>query len=82
MKLSHLFVARAVAGADTATPGQLSPNEPKRTNARSSVGARGARRGVDARGAPERQRENQRRLDVGADHRTPAMKKGHRGTYP
>ena len=31
---------------------------------------------------PEKLEENQRRLDVGKDHRTPAMKKGHRGTYP
>ena len=36
----------------------------------------------DARREPEKQKENQRRLGVGPDHKTPAMKKGHRGTIP
>ncbi len=31
---------------------------------------------------PEKLRQNQERLQVGADHRTDAMKKGKRGTYP
>lgn len=30
----------------------------------------------------EKLRQNQQRLQVGADHRTDAMKKGRRGTYP
>jgi hypothetical protein len=30
----------------------------------------------------EKLRENQERLHVGSDHRTDAMKKGKRGTYP
>ena len=30
----------------------------------------------------EKLRENQQRLQVGADHRTESMKKGHRGTFP
>lgn len=30
----------------------------------------------------EKPRLNQQRLQVGADHRTDAMKKGRRGTYP
>jgi hypothetical protein len=30
----------------------------------------------------EKLRLNQQRLHVGADHRTDAMKKGRRGTYP
>lgn len=30
----------------------------------------------------EKLRQNQERLHVGADHRTDAMKKGKRGTYP
>ena len=30
----------------------------------------------------EKLRQNQQRLHVGADHRTDAMKKGRRGTYP
>jgi hypothetical protein len=31
---------------------------------------------------PEKLKQNQERLHVGADHRTEAMKKGKRGTYP
>jgi hypothetical protein len=31
---------------------------------------------------PEKLAENQRKLHVGADHKTPEMKKGHRGTFP
>ena len=49
---------------------------------RTSKGARGMRSGGDARREPERQRENQKRLGVGPDHKTPEMKKAHRGTFP
>ena len=49
---------------------------------RTSKGVRGARAGGDARREPEKQKENQRRLRVGTDHRTPEMKKGNRGTFP
>ena len=52
------------------------------TRTRTSQGARGARSGANARREPERQKENQKRLRVGSDHRTPEMKKGHRGTFP
>ena len=31
---------------------------------------------------PEKLKQNQQRLHVGSDHRTDAMKKGKRGTYP
>ena len=31
---------------------------------------------------PEKLRQNQERLRVGTDHKTDAMKKGKRGTYP
>lgn len=31
---------------------------------------------------PEKLRQNQQRLRVGTDHKTDAMKKGKRGTYP
>ena len=31
---------------------------------------------------PEKLQENQRRLNVGSDHKTPDMKKGRRGTFP
>ena len=30
----------------------------------------------------EKLKQNQQRLQVGADHKTDAMKKGKRGTYP
>ncbi|HVL34960.1 MAG TPA: hypothetical protein VM489_04740 [Burkholderiales bacterium] len=49
---------------------------------RSSKTARGARSAGDARREPEKQKENQRRLGVGPDHKTPEMKKGNRGTFP
>ena len=54
------------------------PENPNRT----SKTARGARSGGDARREPERQKENQKRLGVGPDHKTPEMKKNHRGTFP
>jgi hypothetical protein len=65
-----------------ATPRQPASDEARPTVMRTSAAARGAKRGADARGDPEKQKENQRRLDVGTDHKTPAMKKGHRGTFP
>ncbi|OFW22366.1 MAG: hypothetical protein A3H27_11570 [Acidobacteria bacterium RIFCSPLOWO2_02_FULL_59_13] len=58
------------------------PSELKQASPRTSAGARGARRGTDARRDPAKQKENQKRLDVGSDHKTAAMKKGHRGTFP
>jgi hypothetical protein len=43
---------------------------PERDNqTRTSKGARGARSGGDARREPEKQKENQRRLGVGPDHK-------------
>jgi len=54
------------------------PENPSRTNKT----ARGARSGGNARRDPERQKENQKRLRVGTDHKTPEMKKGNRGTFP
>lgn len=60
------------------TPPQDKPVRDERT----SKTARGSRSGADARGQPEKQKENQRRLRVDSDHRTPEMKKGHRGTFP
>ena len=55
---------------------------PDRNPTQTSKGARGQRHGDDARNRPEKQRENQDRLGVGPDHKTPAMKRGHRGTFP
>jgi hypothetical protein len=76
-----------VAGYGNQIQGGISmADDPKRTpdtsRTRTSPGARGAKRGADARGEPEKQKENQQRLGVGPDHRTPEMKKGHRGTFP
>jgi hypothetical protein len=48
---------------------------------RRQPGTRGIRR-PDGRRNPEKLRENQQSLGVGPDHRTPDMKKGHRGTFP
>ena len=59
-----------------------SPQQPPAREERTSRAARGARSGADARGQPEKQKENQRRLGVDSEHRTPEMKKGHRGTFP
>lgn len=41
-----------------------------------------AARNADARHSSEQLKRNQERLGVGADHRTDAMKKGKRGTFP
>ena len=37
---------------------------------------------ADARRNPDQLKANQERLGVGPDHKTPEMKKGHRGTFP
>jgi len=42
----------------------------------------GAAGQADARRDPEQLKRNQERLGVGSDHRTDAMKKGKRGTFP
>jgi hypothetical protein len=63
--------------AEAAMPDNQADNQ-----TRTSKGVRGSRQGGDARREPERQKENQKRLRVGPDHKTPEMKKGHRGTFP
>jgi hypothetical protein len=51
-------------------------------------GAKSARRNdndaldKDGHVKPEKLAENQKKLNVGSDHKTPDMKKGHRGTFP
>jgi hypothetical protein len=59
-------------------------DDPRQNQSRSrtSPGARGAKHGADARRQPEKLKENQERLGVAADHKTPEMKKSHRGTFP
>lgn len=54
---------------------------------RQNAGAPGRRNQADALEPsggvnPEKLRLNQQRLHVGSDHKTDAMKKGKRGTYP
>lgn len=49
---------------------------------RTSQGTRGRNKGEDARGNAERLKDNQQRLGVGPEHKTDAMKRGHRGTFP
>lgn len=50
---------------------------------RTRPGASGLARGAaDGRRSGEQLKRNQERLGVGADHRTEAMKKGKRGTFP
>lgn len=49
--------------------------EPRRADAR-------LRGSADARRDPSKLRENQQRLGVDTQHKTAAMKKGHRGTFP
>jgi hypothetical protein len=58
------------------------PQDPQDKEARTNKTARGTRSGADARGQPDKQKENQRRLRVDSEHKTPEMKKGHRGTFP
>ena len=41
-----------------------------------------AAKNADARRDPDQLKRNQERLGVGADHRTDAMKRGKRGTFP
>jgi hypothetical protein len=67
---------------DKQTHPQTRPNtEPQKTDSPSPRQPRGIRR-ADGRTNPEKLKENQQSLGVGADHRTPDMKKGHRGTFP
>ena len=39
-------------------------------------------RNADGRRDPDKRRENQEKLGVGPEHKTDAMKKGRRGTFP
>ncbi len=66
---------------------QTNPNTDAQTvdnqqTRRLQPGARGAGRKADGRNNPEKLKENQQSLGVGSDHKTPDMKKGHRGTFP
>jgi hypothetical protein len=60
---------------------QAAQNSPQR---RQQPGAGKSRKAPDQSAEANRKKlqDNQRQLEVGTDHKTPAMKKGHRGTYP
>jgi hypothetical protein len=49
-----------------------------------TLGRRSRADAIEASGEVNREKlkENQQRLQVGADHRTESMKKGHRGSFP
>lgn len=46
------------------------------------LGAGRRARNADGRRDPDKLRENQAKLGVGPEHKTDAMKKGRRGTFP
>ncbi len=56
------------------------PEKQTRSEPERRAGRRAASR--HARRDPGKLRENQARLGVGPAHKTDAMKKGHRGTFP
>jgi hypothetical protein len=58
------------------------PGADKPPTRRVQPGAAGLARGADGRRSGETLKRNQERLGVGPDHRTDAMKKGKRGTFP
>lgn len=57
-------------------------DQPPRRPASGAGEARAAARRGDARRSPEQLKQNRERLGVGPEHKTGAMKKGRRGTYP
>jgi hypothetical protein len=61
---------------DDTEPGTAEKQPPRRT------AAAGWARNADGRRSTEQLKKNQERLGVGSDHRTEAMKKGKRGTFP
>ena len=58
-------------------------NTERKPARRVQPGSAGSARGpVDGRRSSDALKRNQERLGVGSDHRTEAMKKGKRGTFP
>jgi hypothetical protein len=56
------------------------PEKPSRPSPQ--AGRRAGRPQGDGRKDPEQIKRNQEHLGVGKDHKTPDMKKNHRGTFP
>jgi hypothetical protein len=54
-------------------------NESPGRTARPAQNTRGSAKKT---GQQESEQENRQKLGVESDHRTPAMRKGHRGTFP
>ena len=63
---------------DTQSVDKVDNERTRRTQPSASAMAKQA----DGRRSPDQLKRNQERLGVGPDHRTPAMKKGRRGTFP
>jgi hypothetical protein len=57
-------------------------NQDDRRKLEPGAGGPGRKADADARQDTGKLRKNQERLRVGSDHKTPAMKKGRRGSYP
>jgi hypothetical protein len=55
---------------------------PRRARRSSEAAASSKQQGGDARHSADQLKKNQEHLGVGPDHRTNAMKKGRRGTFP
>jgi hypothetical protein len=49
---------------------------------RAQPGAQRPKAGKSGEAKEEKLEQNRDRLNVGPDHKTPEMKKGHRGTFP
>ena len=66
------------------TDQQSAVEQARRRQPAGSPGRRNLADAIEPSGEVNREklRLNQQRLQVGADHRTDAMKKGRRGTYP
>jgi hypothetical protein len=73
---------------DTMMASEKSPSDDGATNTPDNkpparrTRAAGLARDADGRRSSETLKKNQERLGVGPDHRTEAMKKGKRGTFP
>jgi hypothetical protein len=69
-------------GSETGQPSAV--EQAPRRPAPGTPGRRSDADALDASGnvKPEKLKQNQQRLHVGSDHKTEAMKKGKRGTYP
>jgi hypothetical protein len=66
---------------DKERPGNADPDGAEKAQ-RARRARPSAAKQADARRDPEQLKKNQERLGVGSDHRTEAMKKGRRGTFP